>query len=68
MRTTIDINDDLLSEVMEKSKAKTKKNAIVIALKDYLLLKKREELKGLVGSYDKFGLSQKDLKKMRDER
>ncbi len=68
MRTTIDLNDDLLKEVMKKSGAKSKKSAIVTAMKDYLKLKRREELKNLVGSYDEFGLDQKNLKKMRNER
>lgn len=68
MRTTIDINDDLLNEVMNKSGAKTKKSAIVTALKDYLKLKKREELKNLIGNYNEFGLDHKGLRKMRDER
>ena len=68
MRTTIDIDDEILKEVMEKSGAKSKKNAIVTAMKDYLRLKRREELKNLIGSYDKFNLDLKDLRKMRNER
>ena len=68
MRTTIDINNELLKEVMEKSGAKSKKNAIVTAMKDYLRLKRREELKNLIGNYDKFNLDLKDLRKMRNER
>lgn len=68
MRTTIDIDNDLLKEVMEKSGAKSKKNAIVTAMKDYLRLKRREELKNLIGSYDEFDLDLKDLRKMRNER
>ena len=68
MRTTIDIDDELLKEVMEKSGAKSKKNAIVTAMKDYLRLKRREELKNLIGSYDEFNLDLKDLRKMRNER
>lgn len=68
MRTTIDLNDDLLKEVMRKSGAKSKKSAIVTAMKDYLKLKRREELKNLVGRYDEFRLDHKDLKKMRNER
>lgn len=68
MRTTIDLNDDLLKEVMKKSGAKSKKSAIVTAMKDYLKLKRREELKNLVGNYDEFRLDHKDLKKMRNER
>jgi Arc/MetJ family transcription regulator len=68
MRTTIDINDEIMNEVIEKSGAKTKKGAIVTAMKDYLRFKKLEELKGLIGNFDDFGLSLSDLKKMRDER
>ncbi|BBO16456.1 type II toxin-antitoxin system VapB family antitoxin [Candidatus Brocadia pituitae] len=68
MRTTIDIDNDLLKEVMEKSGAKSKKNAIVTAMKDYLKLKRREELKDLIDSYDEFNLTLKDLRKMRNER
>ena len=68
MRTTIDIDDEILKEVMEKSGAKSKKNAIVTAMKGYLRLKRREELKNLIGSYDKFNLDLKDLRKMRNER
>lgn len=67
MRTTIEIDNDLLKEVMEKSGAKSKKIAIVTAMKDYLRLKKREELKSLIGNYDEFSLDHKDLRKMRDE-
>jgi Arc/MetJ family transcription regulator len=68
MRTTIDIDSDLLKEVMEKSGAKSKKGAIITALKDYLRLKRREELKNLIGNYDTFNLDLKDLRKMRNER
>lgn len=68
MRTTIDIDNDLLKKVMEKSGAKSKKNAIVTAMKVYLRLKRREELKNLIGNYDEFNLDLKDLRKMRNER
>jgi len=68
MRTTIDINEDLVNEVMKKAGVKTKKEAIVTAMKDYLRFKKIEELKELVGNYNAFDLTLSDLKKMRDER
>ena len=45
MRTTIDIENDLIHEVMKKAGVKTKKDAIVTALRDYLRYKKIEELK-----------------------
>lgn len=68
MRTTIDVNEELISDVMKKARVKTKKDAIVTALKDYLKHKKIEELKGLVGNYDTFDLTLDDLKKMRNVR
>lgn len=68
MRTTIDIENDLIDEVMKKAGVKTKKDAIVTALKDYLRYKKIEELKGLIGNYENFNLTLDDLKKMRNER
>jgi len=68
MRTTIDIDDDLISEVMKISGIKTKKKAVLVALKEYLRYKKIEELKSLIGNYDSFDLNLDDLKKMRDER
>jgi len=68
MRTTIDIENDLIHEVMKKAGVKTKKDAIVTALRDYLRHKKIEELKGLIGNYEDFGLTLDDLKTMRNER
>jgi len=68
MRTTIDIDTELITEVMKKSGARTKKAAIVTALEDYLRHKKIEELKSLIGNYDQFDLTLKDLQRMRNER
>ena len=68
MRTTIDINDELISSVMKKAGVRTKKDAIVTALKDYLKHKKLEELKSLIGNYEAFDITLDDLKKMRDAR
>ncbi|MBI1821840.1 MAG: type II toxin-antitoxin system VapB family antitoxin [Nitrospirae bacterium] len=67
MRTTMDIDDMLISEVIKVSGARTKKGAVVIALQEYIKAKKREELKKIIGSYDEFGLSLNDLEKMRRE-
>lgn len=68
MRTTIDISEELIAEVMKKAGVRTKKDAIVTALKDYLKHKKVEELKGLIGNYESFDLTLDDLKKMRNAR
>lgn len=67
MRTTFEIDETLIKEVMETSKAKTKKGAIVIALKEYIKNKKRQELKAMIGKYDELNLSLIDLKKMRED-
>ncbi len=66
MRTLIDIDDRLMNEVLEVSKVKTKKCAITVAMKEYLNLKKREYLKKMIGNYN-FGLTLKDLEKLRNE-
>lgn len=65
MRTTFDINDDLLKRVMKASNAKTKKAAIVIALEEYLRNKRRASLRDMIGKYNEFALSLRDLEKMR---
>lgn len=44
MRTTFEIDDELIKEVMKASRTKTKKGAIVIAINEYLKSKKRKEL------------------------
>lgn len=68
MKTIVDLDEDTLREVMEISKSKTKKGAIVTALNEYLRLKKRQELKSLIGNYKEFDLTRDDLKKMRHGR
>ncbi len=67
MRTTLDIDEELVREVMKAAKAKTKKGAIVIALKEYLMAKRRQELRDMIGTYDDFDLSLEELEKMRHE-
>lgn len=65
MRTTFDIDDSLLEQVVEITKSKTKKGAIVIALNEFLQAKRRESLKARVNNGKGFGLSLKDLEKLR---
>lgn len=68
MKTTLDIDDAILKKVMEASKSRTKKGAIVTALNEYLRLMKRQELKDLIGNYKDFDLTLDDLRKMRHGR
>ena len=68
MKTIVDLDEDTLREVMEVSKSKTKKGAIVTALNEYLRLKKRQELKAMIGNSKEFDLTRDDLRKMRHGR
>ncbi len=67
MRTTIEIDDDLLENVMERAHCKTKKGAIVTALTEYLKMKRRKELIEMIGNYENFDLTLKNLEEMRSE-
>jgi Arc/MetJ family transcription regulator len=64
MRTLIDIDGDLMKDLLEETKAKTKKEAVVTAIKTYLNLKRREKLASLIGNYD-YGHTLQELKRMR---
>ena len=64
MRTLVDIEGKLIEDLLEETKAKTKKEAIVTAIKTYLNLKRREKLASLIGNYD-YGGSVEELERMR---
>lgn len=49
MRTNIEIDDNLLNRVLELSHAKTKKEAIENALREYLRILSQKELLALRG-------------------
>ncbi len=65
MRTTFDIDEALIGEVMKVAQANTKKGAIVIALKEYLRAKRRQELANMIGTYAEFVLTLEELEQMR---
>ena len=66
MRTLIDIQDDLLEDLLKEAKTSVKKDAIVLAIKTFLDLRRREKLAALIGNYD-FGYSLKELEEMRQD-
>jgi Arc/MetJ family transcription regulator len=66
MRTLIDIQDELMNALLKETKSNTKKEAITIAIKTYLNLKRRERLASLIGKYE-FGYTQEDLDRMRSD-
>lgn len=59
MKTTININDELLSEAMKLSGAKTKTEAIETGLKEIIALHKRKELANLFGSQKDISLPER---------
>ena len=50
MRTTLDLPEDLLTEVRNLAGTRSKTAAVVLALKDFIDRKKIEELRKLRGS------------------
>jgi len=66
MRTLIDIQEDLIEELLKQSGTTVKKDAIILAIKTFLDVKRREKLASLIGNYD-FGYSIKDLEEMRKD-
>ncbi len=58
MRTTIDIPKDLLDNLMSISKTRKKKEAVRIALEEFVRRKKLEQLLDLPGKIDISDVSQ----------
>ena len=68
MRTNIDINDNLLEEAFSVSSARTKRDLIHEALREYIRLKKRKDLTELAGSIEFYkGYNHKKLRETRDD-
>jgi len=67
MRTTLDIEEKLLEDVLKTTKATTKKKAIETALKEFLRTRHRKELSELIGNYEEFALTLEELERMRSE-
>ena len=52
MKTTIDIPEDALEEVIRHTRAKTKRDAVVTAISDFNRRKRLEKLAEQLGSFD----------------
>ncbi len=64
MRTNIEIDDKLMKDALEASKAKTKKEAVEIALRELVASRRRRSMLDLRGTID----WQSDLNEMRETR
>jgi Arc/MetJ family transcription regulator len=65
MRTTLDIDAELIKKVMKATGAPSKGKAVEIAMKEFLRAKQREELSDLIGNYEEFNLTLEELERMR---
>ena len=65
MKTTIDIPDEDLDEVISHTDAKTKREAILEAVRYYNRVQRLRELSEMLGTFEDF-ISQEDLKRMRE--
>lgn len=66
VKTTIDIPDKELKEVMKFTGAKTKREAVVVAVADFNRRKRLENLAGMLGTFEDF-MTLDELNKMREE-
>ncbi len=64
MKTTIDIDDKILEQVMKAANVKTKREAVEIALTEFIKKRKREDLIKSLGTF-KIDLTQEELEQMR---
>ncbi len=64
MRTTLDIDKSLLEEAVERLGTRTKRQTVETALREAIASRKRQELRGLLGSFD-LDLTRDDLERMR---
>ena len=67
MKTTIDIPDKLMRETIQRTRAKTKRDAVITALEKFNRLQRLRELNTrLRGTFVDF-MTQEDLKIMRED-
>ena len=68
MRTTLDIDDEILQETINATQANSKKKAVEKALREYLRMKRRQDLLARIGSWKDFDLSLEELDRLRNEK
>jgi len=66
MKTLLDIQDDLMNELLKEANTRVKKEAVILAIKTFLKVRRREKLASLIGNYE-FGYSLEDLEEKRKD-
>jgi Arc/MetJ family transcription regulator len=64
MRTTIDIDDNLLKEAMKETSSTTKKDVVEEALAELIRARRIEKLRRMIGTYE-IGITPEELRRMR---
>ncbi|MGD8329589.1 MAG: type II toxin-antitoxin system VapB family antitoxin [Acidobacteriota bacterium] len=64
MKTTVDIPDDELDEIMRLTGAKTKKEAVVTAIREFNRRRKLDDVLDRLGTFEEV-MSQQELQEMR---
>jgi len=66
MRTTLDIDTELLAEVMRLGSARTKKEAVAMSLAEFVRRRKIEELIAMAGTMD-LDMDLEELERLRGD-
>ena len=66
MKTMIDIPEEDLRELLRRTRARTKREAVLTAIEEYNRRSRMQELTSHLGKFEEF-MTQKDLRKMREE-
>lgn len=66
MRTTIDIDEKLISDAMKLSKIETKRELVNLSLQEFIKSKMRERFASRIGRY-RINLTLKELEKIRKD-
>ena len=67
MKTTVEIPDEELRQVIKYTKAKTKREAVVHAIKYFNRRQRLAQLTKVLGTFEDF-MTQDDLKEMREDK
>ncbi|MBI4276913.1 MAG: type II toxin-antitoxin system VapB family antitoxin [Armatimonadetes bacterium] len=64
MRTTVDVDKATLQEAMKLANVRTQKEAINLALEEFVRRRRLERLAAMIGTYE-IGLTPEELKRIR---
>ena len=66
MKTTVDIPDSELAQLMQTTSARTKREAILRAIREFNRKRKLSDVAGILGTFKHF-VSQDELRRSREE-